>query len=258
MDLGLQGKTVLITGASKGIGLATAVSFAAEGAGHVHIASRGADGLEAAKRQIQARHNAAVTIHPVDLSKRGACATLAEAVGEVDILVNNAGAIPGGHISEVDEDTWRDAWDLKVFGFVNLTRIYYARMKARRAGVIVNDVGAAGVRPRANYVAGSVANAGLGAFTAALGGESLDFGVRVLGVHPGPVMTDRIVMMYKLQAKEKFGDEGRWEEIMRSMPGGRVATPEEIADAIVFLASPRSGYTSGSMLLIDGGAFTRR
>ena len=135
MDLGLQGKTVLVTGASKGIGKATAFSFAAEGAGHIHINSRSLESLEAVKKELQARHNTAVTCHAIDISQRGGCEKLAEAVGEVDILVNNAGAIPRGSIDMIDEDTWRAAWDLKVFGFVNLTRIYLAKMKARKSGI---------------------------------------------------------------------------------------------------------------------------
>jgi len=193
MDLGLQGKTVLVTGASKGIGKATAFSFAAEGAGHIHINSRSLESLEAVKKELQARHNTAVTCHAIDISQRGGCEKLAEAVGEVDILVNNAGAIPRGSIDMIDEDTWRAAWDLKVFGFVNLTRIYLAKMKARKSGVIVNDIGNAGARPTANYIAGSAGNASLMAFTNAIGGSSLEHGVRVLAVNPGPVATDRMV-----------------------------------------------------------------
>jgi NAD(P)-dependent dehydrogenase (short-subunit alcohol dehydrogenase family) len=259
MDLMLQGKTVLITGASKGIGKATAFSFAAEGAGHIHIASRGLEGLEAVKKDIQAKYNVAVSCHPGDLSQRGACQKLADAVGEVDILVNNAGAIPRGSIDMVDEDTWRAAWDLKVFGFINLTRIYYGQMKARKSGVIVNDIGNAGMRPTAGYITGSAGNASLIAFTLALGGESLDYGVRVLAINPGPVATDRMVTGLSTQARMKYGpgNEHRWQEFVAHMSGGRAATPEEIADAIVFFASPRSGYTSGAALTIDGGAMHR-
>ena len=131
MDLRLKGKRARVTGGSKGIGRACAEVLAAEGA-EVRIASRNppADGKLVSKA--------------VDLSQRGAPEALAEWAGEVDILVNNAGAIPGGDLLKVDEETWRKAWDLKVFGYVNLTRAVYTRMKARRRGVIVNIIGSAG------------------------------------------------------------------------------------------------------------------
>jgi NAD(P)-dependent dehydrogenase (short-subunit alcohol dehydrogenase family) len=253
MDLGLQGKTVLITGASKGIGEATAWSFAEEGAGHIHINSRTAESLEKVKQELQAKHNVAVTCHPIDIAARGNCQKLADAVGDVDILVNNAGAIPRGSIEMIDEDTWREAWDLKVFGFINMTRIYFARMKARKAGVIINDVGRAGVSPQFGYIAGSAGNAALNAFTHAMGGESMDHGVRVVAVNAGPVLTDKFKRGLLVQAKMKLGDESRWPELMAHMPEGRAATPREIADTIVFFASARSTYTNGCAITIDGG-----
>src|ERR1044071_8972667 len=131
MDLNLKGKRVLVTGGSKGIGRACAEVLAAEGA-DVRIASRNppADGKLVSKA--------------IDLSQRGAPEALAQWAGELDILVNNAGAIPGGDLLKVDEETWRKAWDLKVFGYINLTRAVYAAMKKRKSGVIINIIGSAG------------------------------------------------------------------------------------------------------------------
>src|SRR5258706_13362988 len=106
----------------------------------------------------------------VDLSQKGAAEALADWAGEIDILVNNAGAIPGGDLLKVDEDTWRRAWDLKVFGYINLTRAVYGQMKARRRGVIVNVIGSAGEKYNAPYIAGSTGKAGLMAFTRTLRG----------------------------------------------------------------------------------------
>jgi NAD(P)-dependent dehydrogenase (short-subunit alcohol dehydrogenase family) len=228
MDLNLVGRRVLITGASKGI----------EG-------------------RLSRAHNIEAVAHPADLRDSAAIARLVDEVGDVDVLVNNAGDIPGGTLSAIDEATWRHAWDLKVFGFINLTRLFYARMKARSSGVIINDIGAAGERFDANYITGAAGNAALMTFTRALGGRSLDDGVRVVGINPGPVETDRIVALTKTRARAQFGDEGRYRELMARYPLGRPAKPREIADLMLFLASDRSAYTSGVVFTVDGGLSAR-
>jgi hypothetical protein len=234
-----------VTGASKGIGRACVELLAAEGC-TVLGASRSIAPGPAAKA--------------VDLSQRGAAEALAAWAGDLDILVNNAGAIPGGDLQHVDEDTWRRAWDLKVFGYINLTRAVYARMKAKAQapssschGVIVNILGNAGERLNPAYIAGSTANAALMAFTRTLGGVSHADGIRVLGVNPGPVSTDRLISLYKQMAQTKLGDASRYEELFKDMSFGRPGKPEEIAAAVAFLASERSSYTSGCILTIDGG-----
>src|ERR1035437_6980278 len=145
MDLELRGKTVLITGASRGIGFACADGFAAEGC-RLHIASRNAATLEEARTKLVKQYGVEVTCHPCDLSVTANAVALGRACGDIDVLVNNAGAIPGGRIDQIDDEKWRRAWDLKVFGYINLTREVYARMRARGAGVIVNVIGMAGGR----------------------------------------------------------------------------------------------------------------
>ena len=241
MDLRLKGKSVLITGGSKGIGLACAKAFAAEGC-RVHVASRNKDALEAAARAIGGE------AHVADLRDGKALRALADACAGVDILVNNAGDIPGGTIEALDEAKWRHAWELKVFGYVNLTRELFARMKARKAGVIVNVIGMAGEHPSFEYVCGSMANAGLGAFTQAMGKGSPAHGVRVLGVHPPATRTDRIIPLMKAAAKDKLGDENRWEELIGTGSFGQMIEPEQVADMVAFLASPRAGKLSGVMV----------
>jgi NAD(P)-dependent dehydrogenase (short-subunit alcohol dehydrogenase family) len=130
-------------------------------------------------------------------------------------------------------------------------------MKSRRHGVIVNIIGSAGEKLDAAYIAGSTGNASLMAFTRALGGAAPDAGLRVVGINPGPVATDRLVTLLKKRAQDRLGDAGRWQELVKPMPFGRAAKPEEIAAMVAFLASDLSGYTTGTIVTIDGGAAHR-
>jgi NAD(P)-dependent dehydrogenase (short-subunit alcohol dehydrogenase family) len=257
MDLGLKGRSVLITGGSGGIGLATARAFAAEGCA-LHLAARTPEKLRAASDDVSRDFDVPVTVHATDLSRAENALQLAETCADVDVLVNNAGAIPGGGIEEIDDRRWREAWDLKVFGYVNMMRVLYAEMKTRGRGVVVNVLGTAGDQRPADYAAGISANSALATLTRALGGESLDHGVRVVGVNPGDMTNERGVEFLHRQAEKEFGDPGRWRERLARLPGGRAATSEEVADAILFLASPRAGYVSGTVLTIDGGLSSRR
>jgi hypothetical protein len=252
MDLKLNGRTALITGASKGIGLGIAKWLAAEGV-NVCLVSRSAEALEAGTAEIRRSANVAVKTLAVDISKSADQQKVVDTFPDVDILVNNAGAIPGGSLDMIDEATWRTAWDLKVFGYINLTRAYFARMKARKAGVILNIVGMGGEKFDFGYIAGAAGNASLIAFTKAMGGSSPQFGVRVLGINPGPVLTGRIETLNRTKAKTQFGDESRWREFFDKMPFGRPATVDEIAAMAAFLVSDLSSYTSGTMVNIDGG-----
>ena len=256
MDLNLAGKTALVTGGSKGIGRAVAEVLAAEGC-TLHLAARTEADLEAARDEINAAHGAQVTIHPMDLSEGDTVRKLARDTAGIDILVNNAGAIPGGDIEAIDETTWREAWDLKVHGYVNLCREVYPAMCARGSGVIVNVIGNAGVRPRAGYVAGSVGNAGLMALTTALGSESLDHGVRVVAINPGPIETERLIKLQKTAAESKFGDPERWPEMLAGQPAGRAGTAEECANVVAFLASDKASWVNGVTFSVDGGGSAR-
>jgi NAD(P)-dependent dehydrogenase (short-subunit alcohol dehydrogenase family) len=252
MDLNLSGKRVLITGGSKGLGLAIAHRFAAEGC-DLHLASRTKAALEEAADGIRQQHPAKINVLAIDLSKPGFAGQVAEACGDVDILVNNAGDVPSGSLETVDEERWRAGWDSKVFNYINLSREYFRRMKARGSGVIVNVTGIAGDLLDASYIAGSVGNAAMAAFTKALGSTSHKFGVRVVGVNPGPCATERFERLARAKAQERYGDPERWREGTGTLPFGRAASPDEIAAGVVFLASPLSAYTTGAILTIDGG-----
>ena len=252
MDLHLRGKRVLITGASKGIGAAAAEAFAEEGC-HLRLAARSTEQMQALADRLRSSHQIDVQVHGVDLRNADDLAKLAKHAADIDILVNNAGDIPGGALDAIDEAKWRHAWELKVFGYINLTRLVYAQMKARGHGVIVNDIGAAGEKFDANYITGSAGNAALMAFTRALGGKSLKDNIRVVGINPGPVGTDRHVTLMKTRAKTQLGDENRYRELQQGLPLNRPAHPREIGDLMAFLASDRSGYTSGVIVTVDGG-----
>jgi NAD(P)-dependent dehydrogenase (short-subunit alcohol dehydrogenase family) len=252
MDLHLRGKRVLITGASKGIGAAAAEAFAEEGC-NLRLAARNIEQMQALADRLRGSHQIDVQVHGVDLRDAQALAKLAADANDIDILVNNAGDIPGGSLDAIDETKWRHAWELKVFGYINLTRMIYAQMKARGYGIIINDIGAAGEKFDANYITGSTGNAALMAFTRALGGKSLKDNIRVVGINPGPVGTDRHVTLMKTRAQSQLGDENRYRELQQGLPLNRPAHPREIGDLMAFLASDRSGYTSGVIVTVDGG-----
>ena len=253
MDLHLAGRRALITGGSKGIGRATAEVLAEEGM-DLLLVSRSADALEATAQSIRARHQVQVETLATDLSQDAEVLRLAAHAGEVDVLVNNAGAIPPGTLLSVDTETWRRAWDLKVFGFIALSREIYRQMAARNSGVIVNIIGAAGEKFPPGYIAGAAGNASLMAFTRALGHASQKDGIRVVGINPGATETERQTMLLRHRAQTELGDAERYPELLAGNPFGRIATPHEIGYAAAFLASPRSGYTTGTILTIDGGA----
>ena len=252
LELNLQNKIAVITGASEGIGRAIAHQFAREGI-HLRLSARSRDKLEAVKAACEKDHGVNVEIYPLDLSQSADQLELSRQTKDADIVVNNAGSIPKGKIHEITEDQWRAVWDLKVFGYINLCREYYAYMKDRGDGVIVNIIGNGGEKPVSDYIAGSTGNAALMAFTRALGGDSPDDGIRVVGINPGPVSTDKLVSMMKKAAVDKWGDESRYEEFYQPFAFDRVATPEEIAVMTVFIASPLSAYTSGTIVTVDGG-----
>ena len=252
MDLQLAGKTALITGGSKGIGRATAEVLASEGV-NVILVARDQATLDEAAAAIRAKRQVNVRTIAADLSNDAAVRKVAAEAGELDILVNNAGASPPGDVLSIDDAKWRAAWDLKVFGYISFCRVMYGQMKAKKAGVIVNVIGAAGESFPTNYIAGAAGNASLMAFTRALGRGAPADGLRVVAINPGPVETDRLVMLRRAEAQQKFGDPDRWRELTAGMPFGRAASPAEIGNAVAFLASPLSGYTTGTVLTINGG-----
>jgi NAD(P)-dependent dehydrogenase (short-subunit alcohol dehydrogenase family) len=257
MELGLRGKRVLVTGGSRGIGKAVAWGFAQEGC-HLHLAARDALALQALGAEIAATHGVEVRTSAVDLRTPQGVQALVDPGGSCDIVVNNAGDIPGGRLDAIDEARWRHAWDLKVMGYINLTRALLPAMLARRSGVVVNVIGLAGLMPMFDYICGTAGNAALHAFTRAIGSRTPEHGVRVLGVNPPMVRTERMEQVMRGMAQAKFGDAERWQELLKDRPFGRPAEPQEIADMVVFLASERAAYVTGTVVDVDGGVVSRR
>jgi 3-oxoacyl-[acyl-carrier protein] reductase len=259
MQLKLDKKCVLITGAARGIGFAAAQGFAREGCA-LRIVSRDPRSLEQALARLKADGATDVQGLCLDLRTPGATDEVAARFGgEVDVLVNNAGDIPHGTLMDIDAAQWRSAWDLKVYGYIDLTRAIYTRMRERKAGVIVNVIGmAGGVVSVPEHIAGTAGNAALDAFTRALGASGPSDGIRVVGVHPGMTATDRQITRWRQRAAESLGDAERWAELTTRFPFGRLADASEVANVIVFLASGAASYMSGTNVTVDGGLSQQR
>lgn len=251
MELFLKDKNVVVTGGSKGIGFACAQGFLDEGASVTIIGSNKAT-IDLAKNNLKCNGGKLNAICS-DLSKVENARGLKDLLTSTDILVNNAGAIPGGGLDAIASEAWHEAWELKVHGYIEMSRLALAPMYEKGEGAIINIIGIFGASPKADYLCGAAGNAALIAFTQALGSQSAKKGVRVLGINPGATRTERLEKLYRSRAVAKFGDENRWKELLGDLPFGRLAEPTEIADLTVFLASKRASYLSGVVIDADGG-----
>lgn len=252
MNLDLNGKRVFITGGSKGIGLACADAFRAEGA-TVAVCSRSAEHLAQAAATRPGLHTIAA-----DLTDAAAAAeAVAEAerkLGAIDILVNSAGAARRTAPEELTPAFWRAAMDAKYFTYIYVIDPVVKRMAARGRGVIVNIIGVGGKVASPAHLAGGAANAALMLATAGLGAVYAAKGVRVVGVSPGLTETGRVAEGLAADAK-LLGvsiEQARAQNIAR-LPLGRMASPEEIANTVLFVSSDRGGYISGTTIAVDGG-----
>jgi len=265
MNLKLNGKITVVTGGSKGIGLAVANAFAAEGA-YVAIVARDPQGLEQARAQLQASgHN--VAVYAADLSDPQAAAQVIERIetdiGPIDILVNSAGAARRHEPEDLDAAKWRAAMDAKFFSYIHVQDAVLARMRARAAnrpagalnGIVVNIIGNGGKRPTSTHLAGGSANAALMLSTVGLAAHYARYGIRINGINPGPVFTQRVEQVLELDAKRRgITRDEALAEGQSSIPLGRYGKAEEVADVALFLASPRSAYVVGAIIPVDGGA----
>jgi len=258
MDLGLRDRVALVTGASKGIGRAVALSLASEGA-RLSICSRDIAALDAAAADIRAKTGAEVLTLTADLGTREGTTHVTERTrerfGRIDILVNNAGAIRAGDFLSIPDEQWISDWNLKLLGYIRMARAVFPLMQAQGGGRIVNIIGAAARNPTATYLPGGAANAALVNFTKGLADLGAKSNILVTAVSPAATRTERWESMLAAEAKAQ----GKTVEQVRAeregaYPLGRIALPEEIADLVCFLASARAAFLSGVCITVDGSA----
>ncbi len=257
MELGLAGRTAIVTGGSLGIGRAIARELAQEGVA-VAIVARDAARLDAAASVIARQTNARCVAVAADLTDpaqlEAAMAQAQAALGPVDILVNNAGATPMGRIGDTPDETWMKSINLKLMGYMRCARLLTPAMRARKWGRVVNIIGRSGHQPRPNYITGSAVNASLLSFTHALAAECAPDNVLVTGVNPGPIATPR----WDAVVAQGAADMGRSADAenaaaIATVALGRLGTPEECAGLVAFLCSDRAGFITGTTIDIDGG-----
>ena len=253
MDLGLKDKKVLITGGSKGIGLACAKAFVAEGA-RVALISRSEENLEKARNSLRDAYIAAT-----DLTDAEAAAAMVEKVekefGAIDVLVNSAGAAKRTDADDLTPAAWRAGMDAKYFSYINVIDPLIKRMGKRGKGAVINIIGNGGKVASPTHLAGGAANAALLLATAGLAYAYASKGVRVVGVSPGVTKTERVAEGLKAEAKRaNVSEEQAYKQMIARLPMGRPAEPEEIADIVVFAASERGRYLTGANISTDGAA----
>ena len=257
MELELAGKVAIVTGGSKGIGRAAALGFVKEGASVV-VCARGREALDKTIAAVGPSARERIVAVAADLTDPAAIVRVIDQTirefGRVDILVNNAGSARPGDFLTISDDDWKLDFELKFFGYVRMARAAMARMAERKSGVIVNVIGTGGLVPSAGYMVGGAANAALNHFTKALAAEGAKHGVRVAGINPGPILTERLQLFLAQRAREAGAKTGTEEIMQRMTPLGRPGTAEEVGDLILFLASPRAAFIHGANITIDGGA----
>lgn len=264
MDLGLHGKVAIVAASSKGLGKATAIGLAREGA-TVVMCSRRADVIEAAAQEvgreaIEAENGGQAIGIMADVTEAEDIRRLVDATverfGRVDILINNAGGPPSGSFETFDEQAYLDALNLNLLSALRLSRAVVPLMKARGGGSIVNITSIAVKQPLDGLILSNTARAGVTGLAKSMANELGKYNIRVNSVGPGPTRTDRVLDLAGQRA-ETLGISVE-ESLSRDwggIPLGRLGEPEEFANVVTFLASPAASYVTGVTLQVDGGMY---
>lgn len=257
MDLGLNGKSVLVTAGSRGLGYASALQFAAEGA-KVTIASRNEVSLQQAAERIERQTGRVVNTVKLDVNRSEDIARCIEAAEEfgngLDVLVCNAGGPPSGLFEQLDDSTWYQAFEQNLLSVVRLTKSALPHLKRSGSGRIVNITSTSIKQPIAGLVLSNTMRAGVWALTKTLSAEFAPHAILINTVAPGRIATDRVAELDELTAARDGIDVS--EVVMRmsgQIPVGRYGEPAEFASPVVFLGSPLNTYITGQALLVDGG-----
>ncbi len=257
MDLKLTGKVAVVTGGSQGIGKAIARALAGEGCA-VAIIARHKETLDAAAGEIKAATGARISAVVADMTKTEQVNRAIEGIvaefGRIDILVNNAGAAPGGVLETLSDEDWESGLQLKFLGYVRATRAVIPYMKKQKSGRVVNLIGNDGIKHSYWEIVPGAANAAGQNLTLSLAGQYGRFNISFVAVNPGPVRTERWDGLIKAMARDmKITTDQANARAAASIPLGRIAEVEEVADLVTYLASERAHYVNGTMIEVDGG-----
>src|SRR6185312_5438349 len=257
MDLKLKGKTALITGGSEGIGKGIALALAKEGV-DIATCARRKEPLKAAADEIAKSTGRKIVPITADLRSDADAKKFvtegAKALGRVDIMVNNAGSAAGGVIEHLTEDDWEKGLQLKFMGYVRCLRYVLPIMVRQGGGRVVNLIGNDGVKPSYWEICPGAANAAGQNLTLSLAGQYGKHGISFAAVNPGPVRTERWAGLVDAMARDmKIPREEADTLAPSSIPMGRIAEVDEVAQLVVMLASPLMGMVNGTMIEIDGG-----
>jgi NAD(P)-dependent dehydrogenase (short-subunit alcohol dehydrogenase family) len=253
MDLGLQGKTALVTGGSKGIGLACAKLLASEGA-RIAICSRSRANVDAALAELPSAFGITADLRSADEAAK-VVDTVWRELGSLDILVTSAGAAKRTPPQELSPLAWHEAMDSKYFSYINVIDPAVKKMAARGAGVIVNIIGSGGKVAAATHLPGGAANAALMLATVGLASAYAGRGLRIVGVNPGLTHTGRVdTAMKAVAASEGISEHEALRRATAAIPMGRLADPEEVASVVAFLCSAQASYLTGIIISMDGAS----
>jgi 3-oxoacyl-[acyl-carrier protein] reductase len=259
MDSGLKGRAVIVAASSQGIGRATAEAFAAEGA-RVAICARTEKTLKQAAEEMRSRYQAEVFDQPVDVTSAHEVHEFVHAVaklfGRIDVCVTNAGGPPAKNFLSLSIEEWRNAVELNFMSVVAFAREAIPFMQRNGWGRFITLTSLSVKQPIQDLVLSNAVRAAVVGLVKSLANEFGRDGILVNNVAPGYTATDRLKSLASTRA-QKMGIDP--DMIMKSFaadtPLGRVATPEEVADVIVWLASDRASYITGQTILVDGGAY---